>query len=60
MSAARLLGMSNDWYGAVAVTRSSPFGGKWRIVSSDTWDPEALDEFGPAHITFRFSRKRKG
>lgn len=34
------------------MTRSNPFGGKWRIVSSDTWDADALDDLGPAHIAF--------
>ena len=32
--------------------RSNAFREKWRIVSTDVWEPDALDEFGPAHLTF--------
>ena len=32
--------------------RSNSFRGKWRIVSTDVWEPDALDEFGSAHLTF--------
>jgi|SRR3990172_5560109 len=35
---------------------SNPFRGKWRIVSTDLWEPDALDEFGLAHLTFGANR----
>jgi len=34
------------------VTRGNPFRGRWRIVSTDSWEPDVLDEFGLAHISF--------
>jgi hypothetical protein len=33
-------------------TKTNLFHGKWRIVSTNVWDPAALDEFEPAHLTF--------
>lgn len=32
--------------------KTNPFRGKWRIVSTNVWEPAALDEFGLAHLTF--------
>jgi hypothetical protein len=32
--------------------RSNPFRGRWRIVSTDVWDSQSLDEFESAQITF--------
>jgi hypothetical protein len=32
--------------------RSNPFRGRWRIVSTDVWDVQSLNEFEPAQITF--------
>jgi hypothetical protein len=32
--------------------RSNPFRGKWRIVSTNVWDPQALDEPEPAQLIF--------
>jgi len=36
----------------VARKRANPFHGEWRIVSTDVWKPNELDDLGPAHITF--------
>ena len=32
--------------------RANPFRGRWRIVSTDVWERNDLDDLGPAHITF--------
>ena len=37
---------------AMTRTKTNPFRGKWRIVSTDVWEPASLDEFGLAHLTF--------
>jgi hypothetical protein len=37
--------------------RSNPFRGRWRIVSTDVWDSDALDEFAPAQLTFGPGRR---
>ena len=29
------------------------FAGRWRIVETDVWDNDVLDEFEEAHITFK-------
>ena len=39
--------------------RANPFLGTWRIVSTDVWEPDALDEFGPAQLTFGRDRAGK-
>jgi hypothetical protein len=31
------------------------FAGRWRIVETDVWDNDVLDEVGEAHITFKGS-----
>ncbi len=33
-------------------SRPNPFRGQWKIVSTNVWEPDALDEFGPAHVSF--------
>ena len=30
----------------------NPFRGEWKIVSTDVWEPAALNEFEPARLTF--------
>jgi hypothetical protein len=32
--------------------RTNPFRGKRRIVSSDVWEPDALDDLGPDPVSF--------
>lgn len=32
--------------------RLNPFHGRWRIVSTPVWTSDALDDPGPAHLTF--------
>jgi hypothetical protein len=34
------------------VRRANPFRGRWRIVSTDVWETQDLDDLGPAQITF--------
>ena len=34
------------------VKRSNPFRGRWRIISTDVWDSQSLDEFEPARLIF--------
>ena len=34
------------------VPSRNPFIGQWRIIDSSTWDHDALDLDGPAHLTF--------
>ena len=34
------------------VPSRNPFLGQWRLIDSSTWDREALDLDGPAHLTF--------
>ena len=41
----------------VAKTMANPFRGRWRIVSTSVWEPAALNEFGPAHLTFGPGRR---
>jgi hypothetical protein len=31
--------------------RPNPFSGTWRIVSTNVWEPDTLDDFGLAHLT---------
>lgn len=33
-------------------TKNNPFLGRWRIVDTEVWRPDALDLLVPAHITF--------
>jgi hypothetical protein len=37
---------------ATTRTKTNPFRGKWRIVSTDVWKRGDLDELEPAHLTF--------
>lgn len=37
---------------ATTRAKTNPFRGKWKIVSTDVWEPASLDEFEPAHLTF--------
>jgi hypothetical protein len=36
--------------------RPNPFRGKWRIVSTEVWGADALDDFGPAYLLFEGER----
>ena len=36
---------------------TNPFRGEWKIVSTEVWEPDALDELGPAHLTFGANAK---
>ena len=37
--------------------KTNPFRVKWKIVSTDVWEPASLDEFEPAHLTFESDGK---
>jgi hypothetical protein len=37
--------------------RANPFRGRWRIVSSNVWEPDALDQFDHAYISFGPNRR---
>jgi hypothetical protein len=37
--------------------KTNPFRGKWKIVSTNVWEPASLDEFEPAHLTFESDGK---
>jgi hypothetical protein len=37
--------------------KTNPFRGEWKIVSTDVWEPAALNEFEPARLTFGANAK---
>ena len=37
--------------------KTNPFRGEWKIVSTNVWDPDALNEFAPARLTFGANAK---
>jgi hypothetical protein len=38
-------------------TKANPFRGRWRIASTSVWESAALNEFGPAYLTFGAGRR---